>query len=299
MSEPRLRPGTAADAAAVARVWEAGWREAHVGHVPDELVRVRTSESFRTRAADRVADTTVADVEGEVAGFVMVIPGDDEVEQVYVDDSHRGSGVAGLLLTEAERQVAAGGHSRAWLAVVNGNARARRFYEREGWTDDGAFEHDAPIDDGTIAVHCHRMVKAVRPGLAERLDLLPHPEGGWFRQTWVSPETVRLPDGRERATATLIYFLLPATESSAWHRVASDELWLAHQGRVTLELGGSGDVPEKQRSVVLGSDIADGEQPQVLVPAGEWQRTMPSDVDALVSCVVSPGFDFADFELSR
>jgi GNAT superfamily N-acetyltransferase len=145
----------------VAAIWEAGWREAHVGHVPDELVRVRTSESFRTRAGDRVADTTVADVDGEIAGFVMVIPGDDEVEQVYVDGSHRGSGVAGLLLAEAERQVAAGGHSRAWLAVVNGNARARRFYERQGWVDGGPFDHEAPVDGGSITVHCHRMIRDV------------------------------------------------------------------------------------------------------------------------------------------
>ena len=63
-----------------------------------------------------------------------------------------------------------------------------------------------------------------RPPLAERHDLEPHPEGGWFRQTWVSPVTVTLPDGRTRPTATLIYFLLPAGESSAWHRVASDEV---------------------------------------------------------------------------
>ena len=83
----------------------------------------------------------------------------------------------------------------------------------------------------------------MRPPLADALDLAPHPEGGWFRQTWVSPETVTLPDGRVRATATLIYFLLPAGDSSAWHRVASDEVWLAHTGAVTVELGGSGAAP--------------------------------------------------------
>lgn len=161
MPEPRLRPGTAADAPGVARIWEAGWRDAHVGYVPDELVQVRTSDSFRTRAAERVADTTVADVGAEIAGFVMVIPGSDEVEQVYVAAAHRGSGVAGLLLTEAERQVAAGGHARAWLAVVIGNARAKRFYERQGWSDDGPFDHAAPVEGGDILVHCHRMIRDV------------------------------------------------------------------------------------------------------------------------------------------
>lgn len=134
---------------------------------------------------------------------------------------------------------------------------------------------------------------ADRPPLAAALDLEPHPEGGWYRQTWASPVTVTLPDGRVRPTATLIYFLLPAGESSAWHRVRSDEIWLVHQGAVRLELGGAGPAPADIEAVVLDAD-----RPQVLVPADVWQRTVPSDEDALVSCLVSPGFDFADFELA-
>jgi predicted cupin superfamily sugar epimerase len=133
----------------------------------------------------------------------------------------------------------------------------------------------------------------VRPPLAEELDLEPHPEGGWYRQTWVSPETVALPDGRVRPTATLIHFLLPAGESSAWHRVSSDEVWLAHQGAVTLELGGAGGTPESRTLVEV-----DAARPQALVPAGTWQRTVPRAADALVSCLVSPGFHFDDFELA-
>lgn len=136
-----------------------------------------------------------------------------------------------------------------------------------------------------------------RPPLAEALDLAPHPEGGWFRQTWASPVDVTLPDGRVRSTATLIYFLLPAGEASAWHKVASDELWLAHEGSVALELGGPGETPGETEAFTIGRDLARGEQLQALVPAGVWQRTVPSDADALVSCLVSPGFDFADFEL--
>src|SRR5687767_7936651 len=133
------------------------------------------------------------------------------------------------------------------------------------------------------------------PELAARLGLEPHPEGGWFRQTWVSDVPVTLPDGRVRPTATLIWFLLPAGESSAWHRVRSDEVWLAHTGVVLLELGGDGPSPEPTGSVYVGT--AADQVSQALVPAGVWQRTLPGDADALVSCVVSPGFDFDDFEL--
>lgn len=136
-------------------------------------------------------------------------------------------------------------------------------------------------------------VTTPRPALADALDLEPHPEGGWYRQTWASPVDVTLPDGRVRPTATLIHFLMPAGEASAWHRVASDEVWLAHRGTVALELGGSGASPVPGAVHEVSVDA-----PQVLVPAGVWQRTVPSDADALVSCLVSPGFDFADFELA-
>lgn len=144
------------------------------------------------------------------------------------------------------------------------------------------------------------MMGGMRPPLADLLDLQPHPEGGWCRQTWVSPETVTLPDGRVRATATLIHFLLPAGESSAWHRVSSDEVWLAHTGTVVLELGGDGARPPAEGGaspVTLGLDLPAGDVAQVVVPAGVWQRTVPGSADALVSCLVSPGFDFADFQL--
>lgn len=139
----------------------------------------------------------------------------------------------------------------------------------------------------------------MRPTLADLLDLQPHPEGGWFRQTWASGEAITLADGRVRPAATLIHFLLPAGESSAWHRVASDELWLAHSGVVALELGGIDTTPVTAEAQLVGTDVAAGQLAQALVPAGVWQRTVPGDRDALVSCLVSPGFDFADFELAR
>jgi ribosomal protein S18 acetylase RimI-like enzyme len=161
MPAVRLRPATAQDAEAVARIWADGWCDGHLGKVPEALVAARTAESFRSRAAQRIGDTTVAVVGAteQVAGFVMVV--DDEVEQVYVSAEHRGTGVAGLLLAEAERLVAAAGHRQAWLAVVPGNTRARLFYQRRGWADEGSFSYAAAVPGGTIAVPCHRYVKAV------------------------------------------------------------------------------------------------------------------------------------------
>ena len=141
------------------------------------------------------------------------------------------------------------------------------------------------------------MLRPVHP-LVDALDLVAHPEGGWYRQTWASSVPLTLPDGRVRPTATLILFLLAAGESSSWHRVASDEVWLVQSGMVALELGGEAEAPTADRALALGLDLGGGQQPQVVVPAGTWQRTVPSDADALVSCLVSPGFDFADFELA-
>ena len=143
------------------------------------------------------------------------------------------------------------------------------------------------------------MTAAATSSLARTLDLERHPEGGWYRQTWASPESVTLSDGRVRPAATLIHFLLLAGESSAWHRVSSDELWLAHLGAVTLQLGGPGPKPVDGETMLVGVDLSAGERTQAQVPAGVWQRTVPGSADALVSCVVSPGFDFDDFELAR
>jgi GNAT superfamily N-acetyltransferase len=153
----KLRPALPTDAETIAEIWFQGWRDGHLGNVPEALRVARTRESFSSRAAERVGDAVVATVDEAVVGFVMVI--DDEVDQVYVSADHRGSGVAAALLAEAERLVALNGHDQAWLAVVAGNARARRFYERSGWADEGPFDHSAPGPDGPISVPAHRYVK--------------------------------------------------------------------------------------------------------------------------------------------
>lgn len=91
---------------------------------------------------------------------------------------------------------------------------------------------------------------------------------------------------------------MPAGEASAWHRVSSDEVWIwSGLGTVGLQVGGVGDEPVAGEVTVLG-DVSGGHAPQGLVSAGVWQRTLPADHDALVSCVVAPGFSFDDFELA-
>jgi len=154
-----VRSATPADTPVVAEIWFHGWRDGHEGHVPAELVEVRTHESVRLRAAQRVDGSVVAVVDGVVAGFVMVVAA--EIEQVYVAREHRGTGVASRLLSEGERLVAANGFEDAWLAVVAGNLRARRFYERSGWIDEGAFDYPAAGPGGTISIPAHRYVKRV------------------------------------------------------------------------------------------------------------------------------------------
>jgi GNAT superfamily N-acetyltransferase len=152
-----LRRASQQDANAIAEIWHRGWRDGHLGLVPSELTEARTEKSFLARASERVGEAAVAVVGGTVAGFVMVV--DDEVEQVYVSAAHRGTGVADALMKEAERQVRANGHSKGWLAVVPGNARARAFYERAGWRDEGPFDYAADTENGSIAVPCHRYTK--------------------------------------------------------------------------------------------------------------------------------------------
>jgi predicted cupin superfamily sugar epimerase len=130
---------------------------------------------------------------------------------------------------------------------------------------------------------------------AEAWSLQPHPEGGFYRETYRSRHT-HIPPGwpAARALATAILYLLPAGERSAWHRVRGDELWL-YQAGVPMELSIG------RRTRVIGPDRDAGQDLQALVPGGTWQSATPKSSDAdtwsLVACVVVPGFDFDDFEL--
>lgn len=150
----RIRRALLEDVLRIAEVWESAWRDGHIGHIPDELLVHRQSDSFRTRAAEMVARTHVAEVGGVIVGFVTLKG--DELEQLFVDASARGTGVARDLLADGARRLLEQGHAQPWLAVVTGNARARHFYEREGWRDAGPLAYEAPVEGGTVVVSCHR-----------------------------------------------------------------------------------------------------------------------------------------------
>jgi predicted cupin superfamily sugar epimerase len=137
-----------------------------------------------------------------------------------------------------------------------------------------------------------------------KLDLQPHPEGGFYRETYRSEELIphdalpaRFPG--PRACSTAICFLLRSGEISTLHRIKSDELWHFHTGAPltihTLTDEGAHD------TLRLGLDLADGRQPQLVVPAGTWFGACVDEPHsfALVGCTVAPGFDFADLELAK
>ncbi|MEU4204914.1 cupin domain-containing protein [Streptomyces sp. NPDC026294] len=140
-----------------------------------------------------------------------------------------------------------------------------------------------------------------QPETARLLGMRAHPEGGWYKETWRSGTSLRVEEyAGNRPTASAIYFLLSAGEESSWHTVRSPELWFWHRGGpLRLQLGGTGERPAaRPTDVFLGPDLAGGQRPQVLVPAGSWQRARSvTDEEVLVSCVVSPGFQFEDFHL--
>jgi ribosomal protein S18 acetylase RimI-like enzyme len=167
-----IRAAQPDDVDAIAQVWHDGWREAHLGHLPAEIDEFRRLPDFRDRVSQGLATITVAvDDEGHVLGMVMVH--DDEVEQVYVAARARGTAVAESLLSHGE-QVISQRFDRAWLAVIEANPRARRFYARCGWRDLGPFDHEAPAGTGTITVRAHRYEKPLhRPDPAAAPECYP------------------------------------------------------------------------------------------------------------------------------
>jgi predicted cupin superfamily sugar epimerase len=152
--------------------------------------------------------------------------------------------------------------------------------------------------------HGRWIISADAKDWIDRLQLLPHPEGGYYRQTYRAELTIdksALPAsfGGSRAVSTAIYFLLDGDNFSAFHRLRSDEMWhfYAGGGLVVHVIGEDGG----HWPILLGSDVEAGEAFQALVKAGSWFASQVRDTRsyALVGCTVSPGFDFADFELAK
>ncbi|GAA0272926.1 cupin domain-containing protein [Alteraurantiacibacter aestuarii] len=133
------------------------------------------------------------------------------------------------------------------------------------------------------------------PALIEALNLAPHPEGGWYRETWRADA-----EAGKRAQATAIHFLLEAGQRSHWHKVDAAEIWLWHAGDpLLLSLAATDAGPVQQ--VTLGADILAGHSPQHVIAPHEWQAAEPVNGPhgyTLVSCVVAPAFDFAGFTLA-
>lgn len=120
--------------------------------------------------------------------------------------------------------------------------------------------------------------------LIQVLDLKPHPEGGYFRETFRD-------SGNGRAHSTAIYFLLKAGEASRWHRVDATEVWHFYRG-APLELKIEKDI------YILGPDIDEAQVPQLVVPPGAWQAARSLGAYTLVGCTVAPGFEFSKFEMA-
>jgi uncharacterized protein len=137
------------------------------------------------------------------------------------------------------------------------------------------------------------MIKLISAAdIIARLELKPHPEGGYYRETF---RDTRL-DANGRARSTAIYFLLARGERSHWHRIDAVEVWHYYAGdALTLQIANDGCVPHL---VKLGPDLAGGERPQAIVPASAWQCAETTGDWTLVGCTVAPGFEFATFELA-
>lgn len=134
--------------------------------------------------------------------------------------------------------------------------------------------------------------------LINKLELVRHPEGGYFKETYRSADFIINSEKKSRNLSTAIYFLLENTDKSHFHRIKSDELWFFHEGNPLEILYIENGILKR---TILGNDLSAGHQAQAIIPANTWfgSRILNGKGYGLVSCTVSPGFDFQDFEMAK
>lgn len=141
----------------ICAIWEAGWHEAHANIVPAGLRELRTASNFFDRTIANLANTRIASDGTKVLGFCMVK--ENELYQMYVWRSARGTGVAQALINDAEERIRLAGHNTAWLACAIGNDRAGRFYEKSGWNNTGPRTVNLSTSDGAFPLEVSRFEK--------------------------------------------------------------------------------------------------------------------------------------------
>lgn len=132
--------------------------------------------------------------------------------------------------------------------------------------------------------------------LIHALELAPHPEGGWYRETWRAEASPG-----ERAAASAVYYVLTPGQKSHWNRVDAEEIWLWHAGD-PIDVSIAASDAEGLLTVRLGGRVTEGERPQLIVPKGHWQAADLVEGEAgfaFISCIVAPAFEFSGFELAQ
>jgi len=154
-----VRPAEQSEIDQLAQVWYDAWNDAHAQLVPAELVRLRTLESFKERLRTILPNLRVIGPPGNPVGFYLLK--DDELYQLFVAASARGSGVAAVLIADAEMRLSEQGVKTAWLACAVGNERAARFYEKSGWRRVGNMTNEAETSNGIFPLEVWRYEKSL------------------------------------------------------------------------------------------------------------------------------------------
>jgi len=152
-----IRQAVNADFAPLARLWAKGWNQAHLAHTPPELTALRTYDDFLRRLHLMGDDLRVVGPAGAPNGFCAIR--NDEIYQIYVDNSARGGGIAALLLADGEARITARGYAKAKLDVIIPNSRAQRFYEKNGWRNRGVEVVDLDTSKGLYPLRLYVFVK--------------------------------------------------------------------------------------------------------------------------------------------